>query len=303
MSITRRDVLAGAAAAVAVSAAPRLLASPFGLPLGLQLYSVREQLAKDYEGTLKQVGALGYREVESAGFYNRTPAQVKQAMDAAGLHCVSAHYSWSALAPDPDKVIAFVEELGVSYLICAFPGFKDPSRIKNTTHAAVVQAFTLEDWRWNADNFNKLGAKAKAAGLQFGYHNHTMEFRPQKDQNGASIIPLDEVIRLTDPSLVTIELDCGWVMVGGAKPVDYLRHYPDRISMLHVKDFKNAHMSESLEPPPAADLGQGVVDYGPIFAAAGKGRIKHYFVEQEAFDEPPMQALATDARYMKRLTV
>ena len=302
--LTRRNFVAGGAAALALGSdllhPARLMASPLGLPLGLQLYSVREQLAKDYAGTLQQIGALGYVEVEAAGFYDRTPAQVKQAMDAAGLRCVSAHYPWMALADGKDEaVIAFCQELGVSYIICAFPGIKDPSRLQDKSYKGMVTAFTLEDWRWNADNFNKIGAKVKAAGLKFGYHNHTMEFKPQD-----GVVPLDEVIRLTDPKLVTFELDCGWVHVGGGDPVAYLNKYPDRISMLHVKDFKKTDKPATvLEPPPAAELGRGTSDYRPIFEAAKKGHITHYFVEQEAFDMPPMQALKIDAEYMKKLTV
>jgi sugar phosphate isomerase/epimerase len=99
-------------------------------------------------------------------------------------------------------------------------------------------------------------------------------------------------------------MDCGWVIVGGGNPVDYLHRYPDRISMLHVKDFKRPDTSTSAgAPPPAAELGRGTIDYRPIFKAAKKGEIKHYFVEQEGFDMPPFEALKIDADYMKNLTV
>jgi sugar phosphate isomerase/epimerase len=139
----------------------------------------------------------------------------------------------------------------------------------------------------------------KAAGMKFGYHNHTMEFAKQ---DGVS--PLDEMIRLTEPSLVTFEMDCGWVVVGGANPIDYLHRYPTRISMLHVKDFKHTDKPESIaEPPPSAELGQGRLDYRPVFEAAKKANIKHYFVEQESFDIPPLEALKIDEEYMRKLTV
>ena len=275
------------------------MASPFGLPIGLQLYSVRELLPKDYEGTLKQIGALGYREVEAAGYFGHTPQQVKDAMSAAGLRLVSAHYSYDNLSKDFDNILAFNHEAGVDYIICSFPGIKDPSRIKNMSHRAMVNSFTMDDYRWNADHFNKFGEKVKAAGMKFGYHNHTMEFGKQE-----GLVPLDEMIRLTDPSLVTFELDCGWVIVGGADPVDYLHRYPTRISMLHVKDFKHAGKPESIaEPPPAAQLGEGRLDYRPVFEAAKKANIKHYFVEQEGFDIPPFEALKIDEEYMRKLTV
>jgi sugar phosphate isomerase/epimerase len=300
---TRRNFLQTATAAAAYSASllkcDRLLGSPFGLPIGLQLYSVREMLAKDYEGTLKQLASLGYQEVEAAGYFDHSPEQVKNAMSAAGLRCVSAHYPYSSLSKDFDKIVAFNKEIGVQYIICAFPGFKDPSRLKDMSYPAMIRSFTLEDYRWNADQFNKFGEKLKAAGMKFGYHNHTMEFGKQD-----GVVPLDEMIRLTDPELVTFELDCGWVIVGGANPVDYLQRYPSRISMLHVKDFKHTEKPASvMEPPPAAELGKGTLDYRPVFEAAKKATIKHYFVEQEAYDIPPLDALKIDADYMKRLTV
>lgn len=300
---TRRNFLQTATVAAAYSASllkcDRLLASPFGLPIGLQLYSVREMLAKDYEGTLKQLASLGYQEVEAAGYFDHSPEQVKNAMSAAGLRCVSAHYPYSSLSKDFDKIVAFNKEVGVQYIICAFPGIKDPSRLKDMSYPAMIRSFTLEDYRWNADQFNKFGEKLKAAGMKFGYHNHTMEFGKQD-----GVVPLDEMIRLTDPELVTFELDCGWVIVGGANPVDYLQRYPSRISMLHVKDFKHTEKPASvMEPPPAAELGKGTLDYRPVFEAAKKATIKHYFVEQEAYDIPPLDALKIDADYMKRLTV
>src|SRR6204780_5564036 len=109
---------------------PRLMANPLGLPLGLQLYSVRDILPKDYEGTLRRLGALGYREVEAAGFFGHTPSEVKQAMDHAGLRCVSAHYSLKDLLPKVNEVIQFGKDLGLRYIVCASPWLKDPSRVK-----------------------------------------------------------------------------------------------------------------------------------------------------------------------------
>jgi sugar phosphate isomerase/epimerase len=302
-SHTRRNFIQSATAAAVYSSpllrCDRLMASPFGLPIGLQLYSVREMMAKDYEGTLKQIGALGYQEVETAGYFDRSSEQVKSAMSAAGLKCVSAHYPYASLNKDFDKIVAFNKEIGVQYIICAFPGIKDPSRLKDQSYRTQITSFTLEDYRWNADQFNKFGEKLKAAGMKFGYHNHTMEFAKQD-----GVVPFDEMVRLTDPALVTFEMDCGWVIVGGANPVDYLHRYPSRISMLHVKDFKHIEKPAStLEPPPAAELGRGTLDYRPVFEAAKKANIKHYFVEQEEFDLPPMESLKIDADYMKNLTV
>jgi sugar phosphate isomerase/epimerase len=270
------------------------------VPLGLQLYSVRDLLPKDYDGTLKQIGALGYKEVESAGYYNHSADQVKQAMSAAGLHLVSAHYSSDLLHQQLDELLAFNKQLGVSYIICSYPGFKDPDRVKSIPAKDRSNAFTLEDWRWNAEQFNIIGAKVSAAGLKFGYHNHTMEFRKTD-----GVVPYDELMRLTNPAHVTMEMDCGWVVVGGGNPIEYLKKYPTRITMLHAKDFKDIKPDSSIvNEPTIVELGQGSIDYRPIFAQAAKsGHVKHVFVEQEGYTVPPMEGLKIDADYMHKLGI
>ncbi|HEX4020592.1 MAG TPA: sugar phosphate isomerase/epimerase [Acidobacteriaceae bacterium] len=299
---SRRNFLKTGSAALLYGSAfgrgHRLAAASLGLPLGLQLYSVRELLPKDYTGTLKQIGSLGYREVEAAGFYDHSAAQVRQAMQNAGLRCVSMHYSYDDLHEQFDQILAFGKGIGVHYIICAYPGYKNPSQSQNASSKNQPPSFTLDDWRWNAEQFNRMGEKVNAAGMKFGYHNHTMEFRAQD-----GVVPYVELLRLTDPSKVTMEMDCGWVVVGGGNPIEYLRNYPTRISMLHIKDFKRTNKPMSItNPPPAAELGHGMIDYQPIFEEAAKhGYIKHCFVEQEGFDMPPMQALKIDADYMRNL--
>jgi sugar phosphate isomerase/epimerase len=301
--ISRRRFLQAVSAAVSFAAActdaPWLMANPLGLPLGLQLYSVRDLLPKDYEGTLRELCALGYREVEAAGFFGRNASDVKHAMEQAGLHCVSAHYSYTDLAPHLDETIQFGKALGLEYIICASPGLPDGSPAKSSNARVTRAAMTVADWRWNAEQFNRIGERVNAAGIKFGYHNHTAEFRTV---NG--VVIYDELLRLTDPAKVTMEMDCGWVIVGGKNPVDYLRRYPTRFSMLHVKDFKlSGAPGSDTEPPPSAELGRGNIDYRPIFAVAKKANIKHTFIEQEQYDMPAMEALKIDAEYMKALTV
>ncbi len=304
MKQSRRDfVKAGSASLIYGSAllqSSKSYAKTLHVPLGLQLYSVRELLPKDYDGTLKQIGSIGFREVESAGYYDHNAAQVKQAMSNAGLHLVSAHYSSDNLHQQLDEILAFNKELGVSYIICSFPGFKDPSRVKNLSGKERNAAFNLEDWRWNAQQFNIIGEKVSAAGLHFGYHNHTMEFHAID-----GVVPYDELLHLTDPGHVTMEMDCGWVTVAGANPIDYLRKYPHRISMLHVKDFKGISADSSISNVPTiVELGQGSIDYRPIFAEAAKaGVVKHCFVEQEGYNVPPMEGLKIDADYMHKLGI
>lgn len=287
-----------AAGAWVTGLAPQLMANPLGLPLGLQLYSVRDLLPKNYEGTLRELNQIGYQEVEAAGYFGRSAREVRGAMEQANLNCVSAHYSMKDLAPHVDQIIQFGKDLGLKYIICSSPALQDPASATTITRANM-EAMTLDDWRWNAEQFNQIGEKVNAAGIRFGYHNHTAEFHAHD-----GVLPYDELLRLTDPAKVTFEMDCGWVIVGGKDPVDYLTKYPTRISMLHVKDFKlgGGSTSESA-PPPSAELGRGSIDYRRIFEAAKGGKIEHAFIEQEQFDMPPLDALRIDAAYWRKLTV
>jgi sugar phosphate isomerase/epimerase len=260
--ISRRAFVRTASASVAFAAlrsgAYRLMANPLGLPIGLQLYSVRDLLPKDYEGTLRQLGAMGYREVEAAGFFGHTPSQVRQAMDHVGLSCVSAHYPLKDLLPKLEETIQFGKDLGLKYIVCSAPWLKDPSRVKDPGSRAARDAMTLDDWRWNAEQFNRIGERVNAAGLRFAYHNHTAEFR---SENG--VVFYDELLRTTDADKVTMEMDCGWVVVADKKPVDYLTRYPTRFSMLHTKDFKTSGTLSASEPPPSTELGRGSITIIP----------------------------------------
>jgi sugar phosphate isomerase/epimerase len=286
---------AGAASLAFASTTLRLHAKELGLPLGIQLYSVREQLPGDYAGTLKELHTLGYRQVESAGYYNHSAAEVKQAVSDAGLKLVSAHHSSVDLHKNLDQIIAFSHDLGLEYIICSFPG-KAPGNEHN-------KEFVMDDWKWNAQEFNKIGEKVAAAGMKFGYHNHTVEFT----QTGG-VLPFTELMRLTDPAKVTVEMDCGWVIVGGGDPIHLLQHFGNRISMLHIKDFVlpasfvRGGGKPATEMPKPVELGHGSVDYKPILeAAAATGHIRHCFVEQEAFTVPWQESLKIDADYMHKL--
>jgi sugar phosphate isomerase/epimerase len=281
LSLTRRTFLSSSSAAAALMLSGVGRAASLGLPIGLQLYSVRTLLPTDYAGTLKQIAALGYKEVEAAGFFNMPVEQVKAAMQSAGLRCVSAHYPLALLLQHLDEILPFCKSLGAGYVVCSSPMHQQPG---------VKGPLSLDDWRWSADQFNQVASKVEDAGMRFAYHNHYAEF-------GAigGVLPYDVLLKNTDPKKVSFELDCGWVIVGGQDPVHYLKEYPTRIVMLHVKDFKN-------NKPPSVELGTGSIDYVPIFAAAAAaGHVRHAFVEQEEFQGPIMEALKVDAQYMKRL--
>lgn len=292
--ISRRSFLTTAALTAVASALPsrNLFASPSAPSIGVQLFSVRNDLAKDFPGTLKRVAAIGYREVEAAGFYNHSAADVKQMMSDAGLHCVSAHYSLADLLKSTDATIAYAKALGLEYVICSAPWAADPTHLlkyPGGSWQGILHAMTLDDWKWNADQFNQLGCKMQDAGLKFGYHNHTMEFRKVNGGTGYRVLLED-----TDPRCVTLELDCGWAIAGGQDPATMLRQHPGRFSMLHLKDLKPADTGTEPNERISTEIGLGTVDYRPIFAAAEATGVEHYFVEQEDFDKPVFEALTID---------
>jgi len=293
--ISRRAFVKTAAACAVALETRQLWANPLGRPIGLQLYSVREFLPTDYAGTLKQLGAMGYQEVEAAGFFNHSAAEVKQAMSDAGLRCVSAHYALADLKPHLDEIVAYGKSLGLSFIICSAPMMRDPSRAKGLSWNATMEAVSLDDWKWNADQFNEIGAKVKDAGIQFGYHNHFVEFHRKE----GGVRPYDVILKTTDPQLVTLEMDVGWVVIGGGKPEEYLTQYPTRFTQLHVKQFKLENWKPG-EEPISTEMTQGSLDYKSIFAAAKKTSVQHIYVEQEAFpDMPAMPALKVDAEWLK----
>ena len=295
--LSRRHFLAGTSAALATL--PFLnataFADPLGLPIGLQLYSVRQQMAEDFDVALAGVHAAGYTEVEAATLPKKPATDIRAALDKAGLRCVGAHHSLTDLQTRLEEVVAFDKQLGVKFIICPSPGFRSATP---PTPGSGPRLLTLDDWQYNAEQFNAIGEKLAPMGITFGYHNHTREFRPAEGK-----VPYLELLRLTDPKKVTFELDCGWAAVAGINPADLLRDHPHRFSMLHIKDFKlPGTPSYGTEDAKVTELGQGSIDYRPIFAQAAKTQnIQHAFVEQEAFDMPWQQALKTDADYLRRL--
>jgi len=287
MSLTSRRTFlkASAAAAATTATARRLAAAPLSLPIGLQLYSVRNLLPKDFDGTLHQLSAAGYKEVEAAGYFNKTAAEFRHAMDQAGLRCISAHHTLVQLRSQLDELIEFGHTLGLEYIICSSSGgvHRDPT---------AKGDLTLDDWRYVAGEFNRIGEKLKSAGITFGMHNHVPEFAVE---NG--VLVYDELLRLTDPKLVVFEMDCGWVTAAGHNPVDYLSRAPERFPLLHVKDMTR----EADGKFHSVVMGTGVANYAPILRAATE--LKHYFIEQEEFVGDTMTELREDAEYMRKLDV
>lgn len=284
MTFSRRSFLkaSGTLAATTCLGVRDLFPEQPHVPIGLQLYSVRNLLPKDFEGTLRQVAADGYREVEAAGYFDKTAADFGNALQKAGLKCISTHHPLAQLKTQLDPLIEYGQALGLQYMICSWAGVhRDPARTGD---------LNLDDWRYVADQFNTIGAKVRSAGMTFGYHNHTIEFGKE---NGT--VFFDELLKRTDPKAVCFEMDCGWVVVGGHNPVEYLSRFPERFPLLHVKDM----VKEPDGKWRNVVMGKGSIDYRPIFKAATG--LKHYFIEQEEFEGNPFTELREDADYMKKL--
>jgi sugar phosphate isomerase/epimerase len=253
----------------------RVSANPLGRPVGIQLYTVNGPMEQDPAGTLKQLRKIGFGEVESAGFGKLSATQCRRLLDDAGLACPSAHLPF-----DPNNLNSTFDDALALDAKYATSSSLDALLPK----AAVTMskpAMSVDDAKRIAELANRIGAAAKHAGLQYTYHNHAAEFADQ----GGGAIGYDVLLRETDPELVKFEIDCGWMIFAGRNPIDYFNKYPNRFPMIHVKDFINpiekTDVSDSATAMLGAELGHGVIDYRPIFAAAKKAGLRHYFAEQE----------------------
>ncbi len=256
------------------------------------------ELDKDYDGTLRQIVAIGYTEVETGVSPKRQAADVKRSLQAAGLRCQALHMGPGGM----EEALPYAKEIGAKYVISSvtLPRAPGSGKFDMKGFMAQLSALTLDDFKKIAARCNEMGAQAQQAGMTFGYHNHNFEFKPL--DGGA--IGYDIVLRETDPALVKFELDCGWMVAAGHDPVAYLTRYPKRYRLLHIKDFQptpspSVGLDESTRPKPA-ELGRGHIDYKPIFAAARKTEVELYYVEQE----PPfttasaMEAIKIDYEYL-----
>jgi sugar phosphate isomerase/epimerase len=286
------------AAALASSWLPRgLSANPMGRPVGIQLYTVNAPMQEDPAGTLEQLRQIGFSQVETAGFGKRSAKEFRKLLDDAGLACPSAHLQF-----DVDNLGAAFEAahaLGAAYAASG----SLPAPAADAKPAGTKRSMSLDEAKRTAELVNRIGAAAKRDGLQYVYHNHDFEFA---DLGGGGV-GYDVLLRESDAELVKFEIDCGWMIFAGRNPIDYFKKYPNRFPMIHVKDFLPAQGS-----PPAggaremlgAELGRGVVDYKPIFAAADKAGLKHYFVEQEGpFSRmTQLQAARVDYDYLHAMS-
>lgn len=299
---TRRAVLRfGGVTAAMVLGSQALAARPraLDLPPGLQLWTVKEELAKDFDGTLKRLKALGYARIEAAGWVDRSPADFRKSVRAAGLDCFSCHFSMRDLMDEHESKLAAAREVGVRYIVASSPAPAKPLDPAKEWVFAVADAMTLDDWRRNADAMNRIGARAKALGIRFGYHNHPAEFLTI---DGTFVF--DELLRLTDPALVTFELDLGWVAGAGYDPAKILAEHGARIELLHVKDIaaKDRTPGKIVTDLNTTPVGGGTIDWAAVFKSADKARITAWFVEQEPpFTMSPFVGLERSLGYLKQL--
>jgi sugar phosphate isomerase/epimerase len=311
--VSRRRFLAltggAGVAAAAGSLFPRAaLAGPLGLPSGIQLYTVGKPLQEDPAGTLKQLHAIGYREVETAGSGKLSASELRSLIDAAGLTCPSAHLQLTGA--DLDSAFADAHALGAHYAVSSVLRSFSPASIKAMTAAPgagtppkrpAMEPLGLDGFKKLAAHMNEVGQKARAAGLQYAYHNHNFEFEKMPDGSPG----YDVLLKETDAGLVKFEIDCGWMVVAGGNPAAYFAKYPGRFRMLHIKDFKPvATPTTDLSGPnrpQGSDLGKGFIDYKPIFAAAKSAGIEHIFAEQEApFTVSQMESAKLDYAFLQK---
>ena len=243
--------------------------------LGAQLYTVRSAMARDFEGTLARVREIGYADVEFAGYFGRSPQQVRDALDRVGLAAPAAHVELAALEGDWPRTLEAAAVLGHEYLVLAW---FDAERRR-----------TGDDWRRLASVLRRAGGEARAAGLRLAYHNHDYEFAPVDGS-----VPLQLLLDDTDAADLAIELDVYWATKAGQDPLDWIARGAGRVELLHLKD--------SAGPPDHAmvDVGAGAVDWLRTIAAARASGARHLFVEH---DDPgdPLRSLRASYAYLRRL--
>lgn len=302
--MTRRQWLAGAGAISGAAMLSSCMTATHGgksIPPGIQLWTVKEDAARDFGGTLKALGQMGYKRVEGAGWHGQTPAQIRAALSAAGLEMPAAHYGLRDLIDKTDASLAFARDVGVRYVVASSPAPRRTLDPKKPWSEGVAEAMSLADWRWNAEEMERIGERARGMGMRFAYHNHSAELIPYE-----GVIPLDEIVRLTNPRNVALELDIGWVAGAGHDPVPVIKQHQRRIELLHIKDLVTTERvpGRMVKDERTAVIGQGTLDWPAIFTALRQSPVHSYFVEQEEpFTEPPMQAAAKSLAFMRTMNI
>lgn len=299
LDLHRRGFLAAGLAAMTAGGASA--AQPFfkrhGLPIGIQLYTLGPDAAKDLDGTLKAVAGIGYKSVELAGLLGRTGAQMKASLDAAGLVCTSAHVQGRGqLDGDLGKLTGDLTAIGVKTAVMPSPYI--PDRLQGKGLREVLTQLTADDWKMNADFLNEKAAVLAKSGIKVGYHNHNFEFAPLGSTHGLEIM-----IQRTDPKLVTFELDVGWVAAAGVDPAAFFAKHKGRFSLMHVKDIKaDTKPNFALQMDPT-EIGSGKLPWKTLLPAAHAAGVRGFYVEQEPpFARPRIEAAKISYDYLAGVT-
>jgi sugar phosphate isomerase/epimerase len=245
--------------------------------IGIQLYTLRGEFARDVEGTLARVADIGFTEVEFAGYSRGTAASLRAMLDRLGLAAPSSHVALQSLRGEWERRLDEAALLGQGYIVVA--------------SLAASERRTLDDWKRVAALFNKAGEIAKGRGIQFCYHNHDFEWKPLD-----GVVPYDLLLQETDPTLVQLQLDLYWIAKAGQEPLEYFAKWPGRFPLVHVKDMDNTPLQSF------ADVGTGTIDFKRIFAKANQAGIRHYFYEQDTTSGAPLDSARASYTYLRNLT-
>ena len=267
---SRRTFLTTVAAGIAGTAfAQDEIKTALNGPVGLQLWSLREYLPKDLEGTLSKIRALGFREVEGAGLWGKTVREVRSALDAAGLRCQSAHMQFDRLRDDLKGALVEATALGARSVVCPWIPHE--------------KTFTRDDALKAAEAFNRFGTEAAKADLRFGYHCHGYDFVPSAEGTLFETIATN-----TDPSRVAFQVDVFHTYHGGADPVQLIQRYKSRVTSLHLKDLKKGvavQVGTAVgRPEDDVPVGSGQIDMPAVLRAAMNAGASIYYLEDESAD-------------------
>ncbi len=285
MKYTIPQILAVGLTLVGLSTVESTMAAQFKGPIGLQLYSLRADFAKDVPGTLAVVHGFGIKNVELAGTYNLSPEKFKSMLEATGLKPVSGHFPYDRYRDDLDNVVKEAKALRLQYAGCAWiPHERD---------------FNEKGCRAAAEVFNRAGKALGAQGIKFFYHTHGYEFQPF----GQGTL-FDLLMKETKPDLVSYEMDVFWIIHPGQDPVKLLQKYGKRWGLMHVKDMKKGTPTGLLTGHTDVNndvaLGTGIMDWPAILKAAAKAGVKQYFIEDES--SASVQQIPQSLRYLETVS-
>ena len=278
---SRRALFGLAASSLGLAAGRR-----FSQPIGLQLYSLRREAAKDLPGTLALVRKLGFRELEVGNLHGRTAAEFSRMLDTHGLKAVAMGAGWGQFVSAPEKIAEQARALGARYV--------------TTSQIPRKKRLTLDDAVRAAALFNQCGESLAAAGLRFCYHIHGYEF-----VEGPEGTLFDTLAKRMDPRFADFEMDVFWVVFGNQDPARMLAQYPGRFPLMHVKDIRpgvaRTFNPGSVREEDSAPLGQGETDWPSVFRAAEKSGVRHYLLEEEHPDA--LRQMQQSLEYLKQLRI